>query len=81
MKATIAQLKKKVNALIRNTGTDLSKSNPYWLNNKHIHYMRDAINQVVADGESAPDKRLTPTEKQVASLNTWIYTLERKYLR
>lgn len=80
MKATIAQLKKKIQKLVADTGTDLHRQNPYWMNEKHIGYMREALEQVVVSGHSDPDRYFTPTENQVKSLREWINGLHDKYL-
>ena len=82
MKATVVQLKKKVitRVVSANTGTDLSHLNPYWMNKKHIDYLRQSLEQVILDGEENPDKQFTATDKQKASLKNWIDGLAAKYL-
>ena len=80
MKATVAQLKKKIKALTANTGTDLNMSNPFWMNKRHIDYMRDAFRQLIVDGEDAPDRKFTPSPSQIKSITGWIDGLENKYL-
>lgn len=62
------------------TGTSLHKNNPYWLNQKHIGYITDAMETLVKDGEDFPERRLTPTQKQTVSLNNWLNSLKEKYL-
>lgn len=80
MKATITQLKKKINASLGNTGTSLDRRNPFWMNQNHIGYMKTSMEAMVTAGNAAPDRMFTPTEKQIVSLHAWMDSLKEKYL-
>lgn len=82
MKATIAQLKKKVQNQTAPaiTGLRLQTANPYWANSQQIEYIAEAVHQMVADGENNPAMRYEVTAKQQASLHNWISGLKSKYL-
>jgi len=82
MKATMPQLKKKVKAMtdLQRTGTSLSHNNPYWINSKHIEFMRNAVQDMIASGKGSPNKRFEVTEVQQTKLNDWIDGLAQKYL-
>ena len=82
MKATMPQLKKKVKVMtdVQRTGTNLSLDNPYWINSEHIGFMRNAVQDMVEAGKSAPTKRFEVSEVQQTKLNDWIDGLAQKYL-
>lgn len=82
MKATMPELKKKVNSLTRVelTGTNLSVNNPYWINSEHIGFMRRAVTDIIEAGNGMPTKRFEVTEVQQKKLNGWIDGLAQKYL-
>lgn len=80
MKATMAQLKKSVNAKVTNTGLKLSKNAPYWVNAEQIKYIEAAVADTIQAGIDNPTKRWTASEKQVEALNNWVKDLKHKYL-
>jgi hypothetical protein len=80
MKATIPQLKAKIKKLSECTGLVLTTSNPYWANEKQLGYMQDAYQSVIREGNESPDRRYTPTPKQIESLDNWFFGLKQKYL-
>ena len=81
MKCTVAELKKKVKALVAyERHAPLSKQNPYWLNSDYIKAVESQIDYVQAIGNDAPDRRFTVTTKQRVSLDNWVRDLKDTYL-
>ena len=80
MKATVAELKKKVRALADQAGYRLDKKNPFFVNNGCIKAIENYIVFVEQDGDNNPDKRLSVTPKQRESLNQWVRGMKDTYL-
>lgn len=80
MKATIPQLKKKINALADQCGFKFDKSGPYFVNDGRIKAIKSAIQITKEDGENNPSRRYEISESQMKSLNNWVADLEHKYL-
>ena len=80
MKATIPQLKKKIQLMTFNTGLMLVEGNEYWANEQQIQYIEEAIEQIKQDGETLPEFKYEITDAQLSSLNEWVAGLKRKFL-
>ncbi|AAQ64335.1 hypothetical protein KVP40.0266 [Vibrio phage KVP40] len=80
MKATIPQLKKKINSLADKYGYAFDKNAPYYVNDGRIKAIEAAIITVKEDGEANPTRRYEISEKQLVSLNNWVRDLKHKYL-
>ncbi|AGN30311.1 hypothetical protein VPFG_00313 [Vibrio phage nt-1] len=81
MKATITQLKKKINSYADHSGFAFDKKAPYYVNAERIKAIKEGILFVKEDGEQKPSRRYEISEKQMVSLNNWVRSLEEKYLR
>jgi len=80
MKATIPQIKAKINRNLARTGLVLSTKNPYWANAEQIKEIKETIEWVKAEGESDPKRRIEISETQYTKLQDWLARLEYKYL-
>lgn len=80
MKATMVELKRKARALADKTGFKLFRGNVYFANDSYLDALEKAIQEIISDGEAAPDKRFTPTKVQIQRLNDWVSHLKQTYL-
>ncbi len=79
MKATITQIKKKLNAIADRSGYAFDKNAPFYCNKGRVDALREAIEIVKEDGEANPTRRYEISDKQLVSLNKWVKDLEHKY--
>lgn len=80
MKTTIPHLKNLIKARTNNTGYVLLVGNPFFANQAQIEAMREALKEMITQGDENPNRRYQVTDKQQESLNNWLYDLEQKYL-
>lgn len=80
MRTTIPHLKNLIKARTNNTGFVLMIGNPFFANQSQLDAMREALEDMILQGDENPDRRYQVSSKQQESLKNWLYDLEQKYL-
>jgi len=80
MKATMAQLSKKIQLMTFNTGLLLSEGSSYQENNEQIQFIERSIQDIKDSGDRMPEFNFEINSEQMDVLDTWVDNLRAVYL-